>query len=58
MFQELLKWLQGVGVGVLFTLIQYFQNVPATSWWQIAVMAILVRLLGFIVAKLPVEPTV
>lgn len=54
MLTELVKWLQGLGAGLVFTLVEYVQHVPTTSWWQIAFMAALVRLLGFLVAKLPV----
>lgn len=53
MTTELLKWLQSVGAGAVFTLYQYVQGIPTAGWWQVVIVAILVRLVGYAVSKLP-----
>lgn len=54
MTKEILRWIQGIGAGALLTLLQYVQSSPTASWWQIAIVAGLVRALGFLISKLPV----
>jgi hypothetical protein len=59
--QELLKWLQGVGVGVLVEIVEYVNAVRAgldtsvldfQTLLQIAVLAALVRVAGLAVSKI------
>jgi hypothetical protein len=56
MLAEALKWLQGVGVGILAVVAQALAHVqPAnlSNVFEIIAAAVLVRLAGFIVSKLP-----
>ena len=57
MVAEFLKWLQGIGVGLAALVAQYLAGVQVTNISniiEIVAVAILVRLAGFIVSKLPV----
>ena len=53
--KEILKWVHGLGAGALVALWHYLQGVPGANWWQVAVVAVLVRVMGWLVAKVPVE---
>ena len=53
--KEVLKWAHGLGVGALLALLHYVQGVQGGNWWQVVVAAVLVRAMGWIVAKLPAK---
>ena len=55
MWKEVLKWAHGLGVGALVALLNYVQGAQGASWWQVVVLAVLVRAMGWIVAKLPAK---
>ena len=52
--KEVLKWAHGLGAGALVALLQYVQGVQGGNWWQVVVVAVLVRVVGWVVSKLPV----
>lgn len=54
MLRELLKWLQGIGAGGLVELLHYFQGLPPDGvLLHVAIVAGIVRLLGYLVSKIP-----
>ena len=54
---ELLKWLQGVATAVAYALVQYLTSAHPTLWGTIGI-AVLTRVAGYGVGKLPSAPSV
>jgi len=52
---EVFKWVAALGAGAAATFLQFLQGVPSASWWQAMVIAALVRIVSWAVAKLPVK---
>ena len=50
---EVMKWLAAFGAGAAATLLQYVQGASTANWWQALVVAALVRLCSWAVAKIP-----
>ena len=54
---ELMKWLQGLGVGILVALVQYLQAVPVgDSVLHGAIIFALVRGIGWLLLKFGPKP--
>lgn len=56
MMSEFLKWLHGAGVGLLAVVAQYVGNVQVanvSNVFEIIAVAVLARLAGFIISKIP-----
>ena len=53
--KEVLKWAQGLGTGAVVALLNYVQGAQGANWWQVVVIAILVRVVGWVVSKLPAK---
>ena len=54
---ELLKWLQGVAVAVATAAAQYLTSAHPTLWGTVGI-AVLTRVAGYGVGKLPSTPSV
>ena len=57
MVAEFLKWLQGVGIGAVAVLAQYLGGVTVanvSNVLEIIAVAVIARIVGFLVSKLPV----